>query len=94
MATTEDWLIPLTREVCRRGAPPPGPAFADVDAYEAWLSRALHDRGFDLGVPLDALRGLALAEVASYEVYALLNATCHGLMMGLAFLVKLVAGLV
>ncbi len=80
------WLVTLTREVCRRGRPPTGAPFPDREAYEAWVARALHDRGFDLGMPVDVLRGLAWADEGTYDTYALLNDTAHLLMMGQAVL--------
>lgn len=80
------WVVALVREVAARGAPPDRPPFAGGEAYEAWLVRALHDRGFDLGMPVDVLRGLELGEVARYDEYALLNATAHELMCALALM--------
>ncbi len=86
MAKSRAWLVALTREVSTRGDPPPGDPFRDVEAYEGWVVRALHDRGFDLGMPLDVLRGLQMGDVAAYDEYALLNATAHQLVCALALL--------
>ncbi len=86
MAKSRAWLVALIREITARGSPPHGSPFADVAAYEAWLARALHDRGFATGIPVDVLRGLELGRAVGYDEYPLLNATAHELSCALALL--------
>ncbi|MCA9561361.1 MAG: hypothetical protein KC583_22585, partial [Myxococcales bacterium] len=81
------WLLHLARDVVAAPAVAPAAPLADDAAYERWLTAQLTARGFDAGLPTDALHGVRpAADAVTFDAFALLNGATHAMQLALAAL--------
>lgn len=81
------WLLHLARDVVAASAEGPPAPLADEAAYERWLAAQLTARGFDAGLPTDALHGVRpAADAVAFDAFALLNGATHAMQLALAAL--------